>query len=125
MMPNFTWAMNNPVGYWLMAVYAYEELDQSLMEDAEFDKLAVWLEENWLDVMHHPHAKYIDPLHTKGRLGLTVPMNELPTTVFCAAHQLMDGHYGRGKWGAAGRSYNEMMAVRFPAPKPKDWSDLC
>lgn len=119
----------NPVGYWLMACYAYEELDANLMQDAEFDKLAVWLTDNWLDVMDKADAHLLDPTFLKSSLGSKKPRCEWPTRCMVAAHQLMDTIHGKGEWGDVGASYKEMLAKRFPPAPPKpaaeDYGDLC
>jgi len=105
-------ALLNPAGYWLMGVYSYEELTGAIMEDHTFDQLARWLNQHY-DAVLNPHIGLIDRQHTKGSLGLQVPMWKLPTRIFCATHRLMDQVYGAGKWGVIGRSYKDMLDTRF------------
>lgn len=120
----------NPIGYWLMACYAYEELEHPIMEDAEFDKLCAYIVTNWGDVLLHPHADLIDVkvlASTGSSISATKPMSEWPTMTMDAAHQLMDTIHGKGQWGPHGQSYRDMLAKRFPkAPPPADdYGDLC
>lgn len=110
------WAIKyNPIGYWLMACYVYEELDVELMADAEFDALAVWLDENWHSVKGNYNADLLDPDFLKSSLGANLPREEWPTRIFFAAHAVLDGIYGQHNWGKPGQSFTTMMKNRFPS----------
>lgn len=50
--------LDRAVGWYLMAAYAYYELDEPLISDLEFDQLAKLLLDNW-DNLTHPHKKFL------------------------------------------------------------------
>lgn len=103
-------ARKNPIALWLMACYAYEELDNGIMTDAVFDQLSVYLDEDGL-FLSHPHAYLIDlPMMSMGSaMSVTKPRNQWPTIIFGATHDLLDSIYGKGKWGDVGQSYREKL----------------
>lgn len=51
--------INMTVPWYLMAAYAYYELDNPIMTDAEFDNLAKLMDSNW-DSIEHYHKHLID-----------------------------------------------------------------
>lgn len=51
------------VAWYLMASYAYYELDTPLLSDDAFDHLAKWMLERWADIQHrHKHLITEDDL---------------------------------------------------------------
>lgn len=101
-------AKKAPVTFWLMACYAYEELDEGIMTDAVFDQLVAHLDDE-LMFSTHPHAHLLDPTFLRSSVGATKPRHEWPLIVFGATHQLMDEIYGVGLWGDVGQSYKERL----------------
>ena len=50
--------MNNPIGKYLVHSYIYYQLDNSVISDGEYDKMAKHILENW-DDLEHPHKHLI------------------------------------------------------------------
>jgi len=50
--------MNNPIGKYLVHSYIYYQLDNSVISDGEYDKLAKYILEHW-DDLEHPHKHLI------------------------------------------------------------------
>lgn len=78
----------HPISCYLMSCYAYEQLNTSFLTDFGFDKLGVFIQENW-DEIDHPHKKYIDKNNCHFTSALTVEYYELPLIVLTATHELL------------------------------------
>jgi len=50
--------MNNPIGRYLVHSYIYYQLDNSVISDGEYDKMAKYILEHW-DDLDHPHKHLI------------------------------------------------------------------
>lgn len=126
---SFDEAIDNPIPYWLMAVYTYEECDHTIMHDADFDLLCDYIVAKW-DTLTHPHKHIIDInvlCHKGTALAVTVYRDEWPGMVFGGAHDLLDRIHGHGKWGQPGcsyRAYLERIRRRDHPTDTVDWSDL-
>jgi hypothetical protein len=65
----------SPVGIYMMAAYAYYVDAEPILQDHEFDELAVYLLENYDKYKTHPHCPTEDDLRAGTYLG------EYPTIV--------------------------------------------
>lgn len=79
---------HNPVAFYLMSCYAYEQLSDSFLTDSQFDELGRYIKKNW-DEIDHPHKKYIDKTACHCTSALTVQYYELPLMVLTATHKLL------------------------------------
>ena len=77
--------MKNPVHRYMMCSYAYYQMDESLIPDAEFDALAKQLLEEYDKWKDHPHCPSQDNLRAGTYLG------EYPTIVKIATHLYLKG----------------------------------
>jgi len=68
--------MKNPVAKYLMCSYAYYIDDEPLISDAEYDKLAKSILENY-DTIDHPHKVHI----TKDDLKAGTFLGKYPTMI--------------------------------------------
>ena len=75
----------SPVAWWLMASYAYYELNQSLLQDETFDWLGRYIKDNW-EGIEHPNKRLIKQAATFS--GYYV--KRYPTRVKAATWQLID-----------------------------------
>jgi len=50
--------MNNPIGRYLVHSYIYYQLDNSVISDGKYDKMAKYILEHW-DDLEHPHKHLI------------------------------------------------------------------
>ena len=77
--------MKNPVHRYMMCSYAYYQMDESLIPDAEFDALANQLLEEYDKWKEHPHCPTEDDLRAGTYLG------EYPDIVRIATHLYLKG----------------------------------
>lgn len=78
-------SMNLSVPWYLMASYAYYELDDPLLSDSAFDKLAMDMLIDWDDIEHqHKHMITEDDLVAGSLLR-----RDFPELVKDATHQLL------------------------------------
>lgn len=80
------------VAWWLMAAYAYYELDDPILTDAAFDDLCRTLELTWDDprVKQHPHRRLI-PRSPEGRITSAAGLGarDYPTMCKSSAQSLL------------------------------------
>lgn len=60
---------NMLVPWWLLAAYAYDQLDDPLISDALFDEIAKRLTNEWATIKH-PHKKLLDKTMLKSALAI-------------------------------------------------------
>lgn len=78
----------NPVAFYLMSCYAYEQLNDSFLTDFEFDELGRYIQKHW-DEIGHPHKKYIDKEACHCTSALTVQYYELPFVILTSTHEIL------------------------------------
>ena len=71
--------MNNPIGKYLVHSYIYYQLDNSIISDGEYDKMAKHILENW-DDLEHPHKHLISKDALQAGTFL-LPEDEYPTII--------------------------------------------
>lgn len=75
------------IAWYLMSAYTYYHLDDTIITDGAFDKLAKWILEKWDDI-DHPHKHFItqDDLRSG---TLLIDYTTLPTITKDAAQRLL------------------------------------
>ncbi len=86
-------AIKNPVGYWLIACFAYDILSESIMSDDTFDKLCLHIQENY-DTIIHPHKWILDKEVIKNKqfkssLHTVIPLSNIPQIIKNSASTLL------------------------------------
>lgn len=71
--------MINPIGRYLVHSYIYYQLDNSVISDGEYDKMAKYILEHW-DDLEHPHKHLISKDALQAGTFL-LPEDEYPTIV--------------------------------------------
>lgn len=74
--------MKNPVHRYLMCSYAYYQLDESILPDAEFDALAKQLLNEYDKWKDHPHCPTEDDLRAGTYLGDFPMIVEIATQIY-------------------------------------------
>ena len=82
-------SINMTVPWYLMAAYAYYVIDDPLLEDSTFDRLAKKMLANW-DKIEHMHKDFI----TKDMLQAGTYLGEYPKRVQCALEHLRGRKHG-------------------------------
>ncbi len=77
------------VPFYLMASFAYYELNSNFMEDAAYDRICVRLRAEWRRVVHpHKHLIKFDSL--SATTGYALKFHKLPLIVRVSTHRLLD-----------------------------------
>jgi NAD-dependent DNA ligase len=74
--------MKNPVHRYLMCSYAYYQMDESILPDAEFDALAKQLLNEYDKWKDHPHCPTEDDLRAGTYLGDFPMIVEIATQIY-------------------------------------------
>ena len=77
------------VPFYLMASFAYYELNATFMEDAAYDRICVRLREEWQQVVH-PHKRLIKFDSLSATTGYALKFHKLPLIVRVSTHRLLD-----------------------------------
>jgi hypothetical protein len=80
--------LNMLVPWYLMASYAYYVLDQSLLTDAQFDRMCSLLYQNW-DMIDHRHKAWVDRDALRAGTGYHMAERDYPSMAVSAAHRLI------------------------------------
>mgnify|MGYP000459160394 FL=1 len=84
--------VNMTVPWFLMAAYAYYEMDEPILSDAQFDRLCKLMLKRWDDIEHH-HKELIslDNLKAGSYIG------HYPNRVQGAIKNLKEAYFGKSK----------------------------
>ena len=82
--------INTTVSWYIMASYAYYELDDPILSDASFDRLCRKILDKWDEIVHH-HKEYV----TKENLIAGTYLGEYPKRVQGAIESLTGKRYAK------------------------------
>lgn len=60
---------NARIAWWIIAAYAYDQLDDPVISDDLFDKLAIDIDRDW-DIITHPHKHLLDRSSLKSSIAI-------------------------------------------------------
>lgn len=81
--------MNNPIGKYLVHSYIYYQLDNSVISDGDYDKMANYILEHY-DELEHPHKHLISKDALQAGTFL-LSEDEYPTIVKDTAKMMKNG----------------------------------
>lgn len=81
--------MNNPIGKYLVHSYIYYQLDNSVISDGDYDKMANYILEHY-DELEHPHKHLISKDALKAGTFLLAE-KDYPTIVKYTARMVKNG----------------------------------
>ena len=76
---------NSMLSWWLMASYAYYEINNPIMLDHEFDNLTKQLKKRW-DEVDHPHKHLVTQSHLDATTGYDI---KYPTIVKHSVYSIL------------------------------------
>jgi hypothetical protein len=78
------------VPWYLMSIYSYYHLDESLLGDDAYDMLCVRLDVLW-DTIEHPHKHLVDRSALGAGTGFQIPESHYPEITKSAAKRIIRG----------------------------------